>query len=311
VGYTHFEPGKILRRWEVWSNYWGRWTFDGKREQLAANVFTMLNFQNNWVLANELRREFSQQSPTLLRGGPALWVSPNVAWWTRLVSDQRYVVSGELMTQGQVDDVAGGRRITAAPTITVRPSSRAELSLQPSVTRVVNPAQYVETATGGGDTTYVVGALRQTTTALTTRLNLTFTPQLSLQLYAQPFLSAGRYRALGEVVNAGARAAARRVSAFDAWAVARVGEAALRIDRGPGRSALELDDPDFTVRELKSNAVLRWEYRPGSTLFLVWAQARDNDAQARDFSVSRDARDLWRTPGTNVLLIKASYWLSP
>jgi hypothetical protein len=310
LGYVHFEPGRLLRRWEIWSNNWGRWTLDGKREVFAANLFTILNFQNNWMLMNEVRREFSQQSPTLLRGGPAMWVSPNVTWWTRLVTDPRHTVSGEVFTQGHVDDVGGGRRIMVSPVVTVRPSSRAELSMQPSVTQVVNPTQYVETATGGGDTTYVVGALRQTTRAVTARLNLTFTPQLSLQLYAQPFLSAGRYRGLGQVMNAGARDAAGRVSVFGASAVTRAGEETLRIDRGPGRSTLEVDDPDFTVRELKSNAVLRWEYRPGSALFLVWAQARDNDAQSRDFSVSRQARDLWRTPGTNVLLIKASYWLT-
>ena len=92
-----------------------------------------------------------------------------------------------------------------SPTITVRPSSRAELSMQPSITRVSNPAQYVETASAAGDTSYVTGALSQTTTSLTARLNVTFTPALSLQLYAQPFLSAGEYRSLGEVRDARAR----------------------------------------------------------------------------------------------------------
>jgi hypothetical protein len=84
----------------------------------------------------------------------------------------------------------------------------------------------------------------------------------------------------------------------------------LRIDRGPGRAPLTIDDPDFAIRELKSNAVLRWEYRPGSALFVVWAQARNDDARPSDVSVVRRARELWRTAGTNVLLIKASYWIS-
>ena len=73
---------------------------------------------------------------------------------------------------------------------------------------------------------------------------------------------------------------------------------------------MTLDNPDYSVRELKSNAVLRWEYRPGSALFLVWSQATDDESSVADFSVARQARGLVSAPGTNTLLIKASYWLS-
>ena len=272
-------------------------------------MFTNVQFQNNWMVMGEVRREFSQMSPTFLRGGPTTFVPANVWWWGRLVSDPRRGVSGELATQGSVDDVGGGRRLALFPMVTIRPSSRAEISVQPSITRVRNPAQYVETASAGGDTSYVTGSLAQTTMSLTARLNLTFTPALSLQLYAQPFVSAGEYRTLGEVRDARARALDRRVATFGTISEGRDGE--LRIDRGSGRAALTLDNPDFTVRELTSNAVLRWEYRPGSALFLVWGQARDDDSDAADFSLARQARELWRVKGTNVLLLKASYRLTP
>jgi hypothetical protein len=308
VGYSHTEPGRIVRRWDLWSNHWARWSLTGERERLTANVFANAQFQSNWMAMGELRREFSQISPTLLRGGPATFVPSNVFWFGRIVSDPRRMVSGELATQGFVDDVGGGRRLTVFPTVTVRPSSRAEISLQPSLGRVRNPAQYVETASAGGDTSVVMGALSQTTASLTARLNLTFTPVLSLQLYAQPFVSAGEYKTLGEVRDARAQALDRRVASFGT--IGQGDDGQLRIDRGPGRALLTIDDPDFAVRELKSNAVLRWEYRPGSALFLVWAQARNDDARASDVSLARRARELWRTTGTNVLLIKASYWIS-
>ena len=311
VGYAHFEPGRLVRRWELWSNYWGRWTFDGKREVFATNLFGVANFQNNWMAMAEVRREYARMSPTLLRGGPATYVPPNVGWWGRLVSDPRRVVSAELMTQGYRDDVNGGYRVSLSPIVTVRPSARAELSLQPGVTRVRNPAQYVETTSAGGDTSYVTGALSQTTSSLTGRLNVTFTPALSLQLYAQPFLSVGRYRSLAEVRDAKSRRLAERIATFGAGSISAASGDALRLDRGEGRAPISLDDPDFAVRELQSNAVLRWEYRPGSALFLVWAQSRANDENTADWSMTRQARDLWRTPGTNVLLIKASYRLAP
>jgi hypothetical protein len=269
-----------------------------------------VSLQNNWMAMAELQRGFSQRSPTLLRGGPAMYVPPNVAWWTRLVSDQRRVLSGELMTQGSVADAGAGSRITVAPMLTLRPSSRAEVSLQPSVSRVRNPSQYVETASAGADTSYVTGSLAQTTTSLAARLNLTFSPTLSLQLYAQPFLSTGDYRTLGEVRDARARRLADRITPFGAAAITRSDDE-LRIDRGSLRAPITLDDPDFAVRTLQSNAVLRWEYRPGSALFLVWAQDRDHEDSAADVAMGRQARALWRTPGTNVFLIKASYWITP
>lgn len=231
-------------------------------------------------------------------------------WWGRLVSDPRRVVSGELMTQGYRDDQTGGRRLALFPMVTVRPSSRAELSLQPGIARVKNPEQYVETASASGDTSYIVGALSQTTTSLTARINLTFTPTLSFQLYAQPFLSAGRYRSLSEARESRSSAFSRRLSRFAPSSIFASGDDELRIDRGAGRAAVTLDNPDYSVRELKSNAVLRWEYRPGSALFVVWSQARDEESGIADFSVARQARDLINTAGKNVLLIKASYWLS-
>jgi len=311
VGYTHYEPGRVFRSWETWFNQFARWTFDGDRERFAANVFGVASFQNNWMLMGELRREFSQRSPTYLRGGPTTYVPPNVSWWGRLVLDPRRVISGEVITQGFVDDRDGGSRVSLSPMLTLRPSSRAEVSLQPSVTRVSNPSQYVETASAAGDTSYVTGRLAQTTTALTARVNLTFTPTLSLQFYAQPFLSSGKYRTLGEVRDASARTLDERVSAFGASAIARNSADELRIDRGAGRAPITLDDPNFTVAELQSNAVLRWEYRPGSALFFVWAQSRSDDVNAVDPSLNRQARALWRTAGTNVLLVKVSYWLAP
>jgi hypothetical protein len=190
-----------------------------------------------------------------------------VSWWARVVSDRQRVVSGELATRGYIDDVGGGRQWMLFPSLYVRPSSRAQLSLQPSVMRTRNPAQYVETPSAGADTSYVTGALSQTTTSLTARLDVTFTPALSLQLYAQPFISAGDYRTLGEVRDARARSLRERISPFAPAEISRGANGELRIDRGTGRLPITLDDPDFTVRELASNAVLRWEYRPGPRCF--------------------------------------------
>jgi hypothetical protein len=310
IGYVHFESGKTVRRWDLWTNQGAQWSLTGERERLTVNLFANVQFQSNWAAASEVRRELAQTSTTKLRGGPSMYIPALTWWWGRLVSDPRRTVSGELMTQGHRDDQGDGHRVAVFPMITVRPSSRAELSLQPGIARVRNPEQYVETSSASGDTSYIVGALSQTTTSLTARVNLTFTPTLSFQLYAQPFLSAGRYRSLREARDSRSSSFARRLTTFPSASISPFGDDQLMIDRGSGRGAVTLDNPDFSVRELKSNAVLRWEYRPGSALFLVWSQARDEESSVADFSVARQARDLIHTAGRNTLLLKASYWLS-
>ncbi|NIP81024.1 MAG: hypothetical protein GWM90_18130 [Gemmatimonadetes bacterium] len=193
----------------------------------------------------------------------------------------------------------------------MRPSARATIEVRPSLDWRWNPAQYVSRVSVGDDTGYVVGLLDQATASLTARLGYAFTADLALDVYAQPFLSDGRYSAFRRVADAGA---ARFDDRFD-----RIPDAALTyddagrrygVDRdGDGTDEYDFRDPDFTVRELQSNVVLRWEYRPGSTLYVVWSQARRDDRLLQDFGLGRDAGRLLDAPSTDVLIVKLSYWL--
>ena len=127
--------------------------------------------------------------------------------------------------------------------------------------------------------------------SLTGRFNYTMTPTLSLQLYAQPFVSAGDYRAFKELVDGRNRDYASRYAPFD-------------------YSYADYGNPDFNVKSFRTTNVLRWEYKPGSTLFVVWQQARENDAVAGGFRLGRDARAIFGVPPHNVFLVKLAYWLN-
>jgi hypothetical protein len=154
---------------------------------------------------------------------------------------------------------------------------------------------------------YVVGAINRTTTALTTRLDLAFSPTLSLQLYAQPFLSAGTYQDFKEVV---APRAANYRGRYLRFVPKRVADSLEADVTGDGVADLRFADPAFNVKEFRSNAVLRWEYRPGSTVFAVWSQGRRADTDGAAFRFSRDAGDLFRTVPENVFLVKVTRWMS-
>jgi hypothetical protein len=138
------------------------------------------------------------------------------------------------------------------------------------------------------DTThYVFGHLDQTTVSMTGRLNYTMTPNLSLQLYAEPFVSGGEYSGFKELADPRS--------------------AAYNLRYAPYQYA---SDPDFNVKSFRATNVVRWEYKPGSTLFIVWQQARENDALAGPFRFGRDARAIFGVPPHNTFLVKLAYWLN-
>ena len=134
---------------------------------------------------------------------------------------------------------------------------------------------------------YVFGRIEQKTVSFNTRFNYTMTPTLSLQVYAEPFVSAGQYTNFKELVDG------------------RAGEYGDRY-----RSLAYGGNPDFNIRSFRTTNVLRWEYKPGSSLFLVWQQGKSGFEEQGDFRFGRDFRGVFSAPSRNVFLIKFSYWLN-
>jgi hypothetical protein len=128
-----------------------------------------------------------------------------------------------------------------------------------------------------------------------------------VQIYAQPFLSAGEYRSLGEVERARSARFGERVLLFPPDSIRATSDGSLAI--GTATGPLSIGRPDYVFEQLNANALLRWEYRPGSTLFVVWSQGRTADADPTSFDIGAQSRDLFRTPATNVLLVKVSHWM--
>ena len=159
-------------------------------------------------------------------------------------------------------------------------------------------------------TRYIFAPIDQTEFGVVTRLNYTFTRDLTLELYMQPLVSHADYGTPKEFRRPGAYE-------FDEYGaglgtIARDGNKyVVEIDGPQGASSFTVPDRSFTSRSLRGNAVLRWEYRPGSTMFLVWQQQRLNDEMLPDFGVNRALRTLFDTRANNVVVLKFSYWLNP
>jgi hypothetical protein len=172
---------------------------------------------------------------------------------------------------------------------------------------VRNVSDALATATYGKR--YVFADLHQSTLSMDTRIEWTFTPVVSLQLYAQPFVSAGRYYGFKEFLAPGKYSFG--VYGTDKGTISRSSTGVYTVDpdaAGPA-PAFSFGDPTFNIRNLRGNAVLRWEYRPGSALFFVWQQQRSGFEPIGDFNASRDVGAIFRSVPTNVFLVKATYWI--
>ncbi|HEU4882033.1 MAG TPA: DUF5916 domain-containing protein [Longimicrobium sp.] len=317
-----FEPRGAIRRGDLGWNLYSGWTTGGERTFTGGNVNGSFSLNSLWGAYGGVERAMGGLSPRSLRGGPALQTPGSWAGWAGFWSDSRKRVSGGVETSWGVEDQTDGYRFWLGPYVNVRSSSRLSVSLNPSISRERSATQYVGTLNDAAvdESRYVFARLDQTVAALTARINYTFTPELTLQFYAQPFVAAGDYDGLMEVADP-------RANGFDSRFRSLQGEVrecdgfygVRATGDGCGDAAgfaYTVGNPDFNFKQFRSNAVLRWEYRPGSTLFVVWSQGREQYSADGSFRPGRDFRRLFGmddaidVPATNVLMIKLNYWLN-
>jgi hypothetical protein len=327
---THYQynqrtPGRLFRSWSVNASPDAKWSTAGDR--VFANVNTQLSLEllNYWRGSVRLQWDPWTDDDRLTRGGP-MARSPgafDMRW--NLSSDGREPLVGRASFSRRTND-AGEWSRSASLSADWRLRETFRLSVGASYSRSRSAAQYVRSvsdalATSTLGARYVFADLDRTTVSLDTRLDVTFTPTISLQLFLEPFISVGDYGAFKEL-----RAPETYdflVYGTDVGSVAQGADGTYTVDpdgAGPA-STFTVSDRDFSYRSLLGNAVLRWEWRPGSTLFLVWQQRRidsvtghglnGGDPWVGGFDLGRDAGDMFGAPADDVLMIKVNYWLNP
>jgi hypothetical protein len=186
-----------------------------------------------------------------------------------------------------------------------------DLSVSPSFNWTGDDWQYLDQGDVLGRHEYFFGGLRQKTFSTTFRGNVTVAPNLTIQIWAQPFVSAGRYVEYKRVTDPRAPHFDDRWDTFGADRIVRNAEGEVSVDLNrDGTGDFDLGDPDFTYLSFRSNTVLRWEYRPGSTVFLVWQHGRSESSADGRFDLSDNLKNLFRAESENTLMIKLNYWLS-
>jgi hypothetical protein len=308
--YSNFEPGRTFRNWNVGFNPSSGWNFDGMRLWSQLNVWGNATLNNFWSFNVWANHRLAATSPGALRGGPALHAPGGNNFNANINSDRRKPLFASVNVNGYRERGTDTFRRGANLNITARPSPRLEFSLSPGVNRNDAAWQYVASPlSSGGQREYIFAALDQTTVSLTSRMSYTFTRDLSFQFYAQPFISAGDYDSFMRVADPRASEFNARFQAFGEPEIAR-DENSREYTASAGGGTVRFRDPDFSVQALRANAVVRWEYRPGSTLFVVWSHGRGDQMPVGTFDFRRNIEDLWQMQGSNVLMVKLNYWLN-
>lgn len=336
VQYREITPGRIFRQYNFGVSTFHNWSHDAVAGRFSTDAWgrahvggavsgnAHFEFNNFWRFdANaQWHPEVSDRVGT--RGGP-LMVQPRWGDLRLSVStDARARLALEPSLYVRRGAMGSGDEVQTALEINVRPSARLEIEVEPRFTRGFIGAQYVSTSEDIGfaptyGRRYLFGEVARREFALPTRVNAAFSPTLSFQLFAQPLLSSGDYSNYKQLSAAstfafdrfGEGTAAANGAAQCAGGRTCVDASGTRrfdLD-GDGRSDHEVDEQDFNVRSLIGNAVMRWEYRPGSTLFLVWQRRQRSDLVQGDFALGRDWAALMRAPTDNTFLVKLSYWL--
>ncbi|HVG45162.1 MAG TPA: DUF5916 domain-containing protein [Longimicrobium sp.] len=313
IGWNHFEPGKRVRNWNANFNAWNGWSFGGEHLTTGINVNGGLTLNNNWGAWWGSDTEFPALRADILRGGPTFTGPAYSTYNAGIYSDGRKRISGEVWFNGYNEWSTVGKSRSLGTNLNLRAGARLRLSAGPSVSWGRDPWIFVaQPADSAGQPHYVFADIRQASVSLTTRMSYAFTPRLTLDFYAQPFVSAGEYGGLKEVSDPRARHFDDRFSRFGT--ALSLDDGVYSVDRnGDGTPELQFGQPDFNYKALRSNLVLRWEYRPGSTMFVVWSQGRENFEPNGAFRFGRDFGRLFdggQAPSTNVLLVKFNYWLS-
>ena len=310
VGYREFQPGRVFQDYGINVNYWNAWDFGWNKYQSSGNINGNFTFRNYWGGYAGVELTGGGHSNAALRGGPSMLREGRLGGWGGFSSDARKPLRGEINTSWGVSGASGSWQFDVSPDLAWRPSGRIDLSVGPSVGWNVDDAQWLDRVVALGATRYLFGRLHQRTVAATIRADLTFTPTLSLQVYAQPFVTQGHYVNVKQVADPRASAYAGRYDVFGPDRLTRNagGDIAIDLDRSGGTD-ITIENPDFNYMAFRSNVVLRWEYRPGSTVFVVWQQGREDFTSDGRFRVG-GFRDLVRTMPENTFLVKVNYWFS-
>jgi hypothetical protein len=336
LGYRWFDPDGVFRRKSVNLAAFRNYDFGGRKTGEGYFLFYNAEFMNYWGLNGTFSFNPATLDTRNTRGGPAMMNTNGYVFNLFGYSDSRSSVVYNFGIGGGRTE-SGGYQISIDPGITWKPTAGVTLSITPDLTRDITIAQWVmrtpdQAATATYGNRYLFAKLDYRELSSSIRVDWTFTPKLTLQLYFQPLFSFGTYSEFKELRQPGTYTF-NRYGTIDSSIFVADRDMRLALDprnpadttvvhqgdyvadpdgtSGTAAKRFTFSNPNFNLLSLRGNAILRWEFLPGSTLFFVWTHQRTGAGTAGSFDLASDLRNLMDVPGDNIFLVKMSYWWNP
>lgn len=308
IGYQTLKPDSTLRRAGINYNHWAAWDFDGNHNYLQFNTNSWQNWQNNWFTNFGFNYAPIQYDNFALRGGPRLRRSPWMSFWNSIRTDNRKKLRFNVFHNGRkaVDNSLRSYFIEAG--FVYQPINALRVSAFPSLRINNDKLQFIDNFDDvNGTARYLNGEIQQRTLSMSFRLNYTINPNLTVQYWGQPFISRGRYSNFKHVTNPTAQRFEDRFIAYGTDQVTFADDTYSVDEDLDGVADFSFDDPDFAFVQFRSNLVIRWEYIPGSEIFLVWSQDVSQDGDPLEGLFSNLGDNIFGQKPQNIFLLKATY----
>jgi hypothetical protein len=290
VGYRFTEPFGIFRNMNIGLNQWSGWDFGANSNFYGGNLNIWMQFTNHWSLGGGTSIDGESLQNDMLRGGPAIKTPGGINYWVNIGTDGRKKVQLHGNAGGYLGFENFQKNYYYGIDLVYRPFDALRISFMPDYSVLESELQYLNTEEYHNEDRYIFAKLNQVTTDFTLRIDYSITPDLTIQYYGSPFISAVDYSELKYITNPKADRLSERYSTDVSFL-----------------SEDYINDYDFNFRQFRSNLVIRWEYNPGSLLYLVWTQNKTGSVSTGDFSFMDDFDGLFNIHPHNVFLIKFSY----
>lgn len=307
ISYFVNKPVSVFRTYKISVEQVNNWDFNGIYQYSGGVLNLYGEFLNKWSIGNYLSFTGNTLDTRVLRGGAAMML-PSI--WTEefvIRTDYSKKVNGEFKVTSNITAENSYRYLGFSPGISVKPSNTLRLSLFANYSTNKDNLQYVETSDSNTGKKYILGKIDQETVGLTFRIDYNITPELSIQYYGSPFATVGNYSDYKIVTNPKASDYYNR---YVMISPAMSGDEFTVDENNDGITDYKFDNPDFNFNQMRSNLVFRWEYRPGSQIYLVWSNERTDWLNPGNAPLRDAAKRLSDTSPTNIFMIKFNYWFS-
>ncbi len=308
ISYFVNKPVSIFRTYSVGLEEYNNWDFGGNYLFSGVGLDLSAAFKNQWGISNSFTVETPSLDTRILRGGDAMKLPSK---WTEvfsMFSDNTKKVYFNLQAIVSASSNSSYKFYEISPGITVRPVNSLRFAVNANYSENFDKLQYIDKKDFNNDNRYLLGKINQQTIGLTFRVDYYITPELSIQYYGSPYISIGKYQEIKYVTNPKADEYDNRFSIYNNPVLM---DNVYQLDENNDQvTDYTLDNPDFDFSQFRSNLVARWEYRPGSTFYLVWSLDKTYYTNPGAYSLSNASSQLKSIHPRNVFLIKFNYWFS-